>query len=150
MKTIEFFTSQYWLKWIRSESLWVYSINSGCCPDEWLASLSSRYDIERFGIKVVNSPELADVLIVQANLNSALLDEVLKIYDRMKKPKYVLAIGSCVASGGICTLPEDGFQEPSQLHKKVPVDFFLSGCPPRPEAIMHAFLKLKERIKKHG
>lgn len=147
MRMIEFLTPQYWLKWIRSESLWVYSVSTGCCPDEWVAALSNRYDIERFGIKVVEEPELADVLVIQANLNEAIIKELRGIYERMKTPKYVIALGSCAAYGGVCSGEPGNRGTELKLQATMPVDFFLSGCPPRPEAIMHAFLKLKDRIR---
>ena len=150
MRAVDFLTPRFWLRRVRAESLWVYSISSGCCPDEWLAAVASRYDIERLGVRAVSEPELADVLVVQANLNGALLPEIRRAYEKMREPRYVVALGSCASFGGVCGDLAELPPSPPPLAGAVPVDLFVAGCPPRPEAIMYAFTRLKERIRRDG
>jgi len=133
--------------WARKRSPWVYHINaSSCngCDIELVASLTPTYDIERFGAVLVPSPRHADVLIVTGTVNAQTKDRLRKVYEQMPEPKHVIALGACAAAGGVfkgCYNVGQGVQD------VIPVDMFVPGCPPRPEAIMYGVLKLLGEVK---
>lgn len=133
--------------WARKRSPWVYHINaSSCngCDIELVASLTPRYDIERFGAVLVPSPRHADVLIVTGVVNAQTKDRLRRVYEQLPEPKLVIALGACAASGGVfkgCYNAGQGVQD------VVPVNMFIPGCPPRPEAIMYGVLKLLGEVK---
>lgn len=110
-------------------------VGFSCCGDDWIQTESSRYDLERLGCLPTDDPALADLLIVQGSINTKLSDEVKGFYQKMKKPSYVLALGACACGGGLF---------PTELTQEVPVDVYVTGCPPRPEAIMNGVLSLRE------
>jgi len=134
-------------KWARTRSPWVYHINaSSCngCDIELVASLTPRYDIERFGAILAPSPRHADVLIVTGMVNAQTKDRLKRVYDQVPEPKHVIALGACAVSGGVfkgCYNAGQGIQD------VIPVDMFIPGCPPRPEAIMYGVLKLLGAVK---
>lgn len=110
-------------------------VGMSCCGDDWIQTDSSRYDLERLGCMPSDSPENANLLILQGSINSKLGAEVMGFYERMAKPKYVLAIGTCACGGGLF---------PTEMEGKVPVNVYVTGCPPRPEAIMNGVISLRE------
>jgi len=134
-------------KWARMRSPWVYHINaSSCngCDIELVASLTPHYDIERFGAILAPSPRHADVLIVTGTVNAQTKDRLKRVYDQVPEPKHVIALGACAVSGGVfkgCYNAGQGIQD------VIPVDMFIPGCPPRPEAIMYGVLKLLGAVK---
>ncbi len=133
--------------WARINSPWAIHFNSGSCNGcdiEILATLTPRYDIERFGIKLQGSPRHADVLICTGPVTLQARDRLLRIYEQMPEPKFVIAVGSCGLSGGVfhgCYNIEGGINE------ILPVDVFVPGCPPRPEGIIRGVAVLLEALK---
>jgi NADH-quinone oxidoreductase B subunit len=134
-------------KWARKRSPWIYHINaSSCngCDIELVASLTPRYDIERFGAVLVPSPRHADVLVVTGVVNAQTKDRLRRVYEQLPEPKLVIALGACATAGGVfkgCYNAGQGVQD------VVPVNMFIPGCPPRPEAIMYGVLKLLGEVK---
>jgi len=134
--------------WARINSPWAIHFNSGSCNGcdiELLATLTPRYDVERLGIKLQGSPRHADVLIATGPVTLQALDRLIRVYEQMPDPKYVIALGSCALSGGVF----DGcYNVIGDLNKVVPVDVYVPGCPPRPEAIIYGVVQLLESLKK--
>jgi len=131
----------------RKKSIWVLPFNSGGCNGcaiEVLACISPRSDLERFGILAKGSPRHADVLVVDGPVTSKLKDRLLRIYQQMPEPKAVVALGSCPASGGVY---EGCYGVAGPLDRIIPVDVWVPGCPPRPEAIIHGIMKAMEKIE---
>ncbi|MDO9085502.1 MAG: NADH-quinone oxidoreductase subunit B family protein [Anaerolineaceae bacterium] len=133
--------------WARINSPWAIHFNSGSCNGcdiEILATLTPRYDVERFGIKLQGSPRHADVLIATGPVTFQALERLVRTYEQMPEPKYVIAVGSCALSGGVF----DGcYSVVGDLNKVVPVDVYIPGCPPRPEAIIYGVVQLLESLK---
>src|SRR5512137_2771051 len=129
-------------KWARVNSPWVLHFNSGSCNGcdiEILATLTPRFDVERLGIKLQASPRQADILLVTGPVTRQARERLLRIYEQMPEPKYVVAIGGCSISGGVfegCYNVMDG------VDKVIPVNAYIPGCPPRPEAIIDGVVKL--------
>jgi NADH-quinone oxidoreductase B subunit len=129
-------------KWARINSPWVLHFNSGSCNGcdiEILATLTPRFDVERMGIKLQASPRQADVLLCTGPVTRQARERLLRIYEQMPDPKFVVAIGSCALSGGIfrgCYNVMDG------IDNVIPVNAYIPGCPPRPEAIIDGVVKL--------
>jgi NADH-quinone oxidoreductase subunit B len=134
------------VSWAQASSLWTYSISGGCCADELLSSQGCRYDLERFGCLPQAHPEQADLLIVSTAVTPKLIAVIREVYDRMPNPKYVMAVGACANSGGLFT-PRVSHASASPLEEIIPVDVYVPGCPPRPEAIMNGLIQLQEKIK---
>lgn len=122
----------------RAHSLAYYLVTTGCCADEVFAAQGCRYDLERFGCRQETAPSAADVLIVNGFVSDTLMPEVLRIYQSMRAPKYILAVGACACSGGLFSK--------KGIESSLPVDVFVPGCPPRPEAIMNGIITLQEKI----
>jgi NADH-quinone oxidoreductase B subunit len=129
-------------KWARISSPWVLHFNSGSCNGcdiEILATLTPRFDVERLGIKLQASPRQADILLCTGPVTRQARERLLRIYEQMPEPKYVVAIGSCAITGGVfqgCYNVMDG------IDRVIPVDAYIPGCPPRPEAIIDGVVKL--------
>lgn len=134
--------------WARINSPWAIHFNSGSCNGcdiEILATLTPRYDVERLGIKLQGSPRHADVLIATGPVTLQALDRLIRVYEQMPDPKFVIAVGSCALSGGVF----DGcYNVIGDLNKVIPVDVYVPGCPPRPEAIIYGVVQLLESLKK--
>jgi NADH-quinone oxidoreductase B subunit len=128
--------------WARVNSPWAIHFNSGSCNGcdiEILATITPRYDLERFGIKLQGSPRHADVLICTGPVTRQARDRLLRIYEQMPEPKFVVAVGSCALSGGVF----DGlYNVEGGIDQLLPVDAYVPGCPPRPEAIIDGIVKL--------
>ena len=133
--------------WARINSPWALHFNSGSCNGcdiELLATLTPRYDLERFGIKLQGSPRHADVLLVTGPVTRQARERLIRIYAQMHEPKFVVAIGSCALSGGAfrgCYNIMGGVDE------VIPVDAYIPGCPPRPEAVIDGVVKLLSSLK---
>ena len=135
-------------------SLWVFHLNTGSCNGcdiEIVACLTPRYDLERFGIKLVGSPRHADVLLVTGPVTSKMADRVKRVYEQTPDPKAVIVVGSCGSSGGVFY---NSYNLIGQVDKLIPVDVYVPGCPARPEAIINGVLqawikleKLRETLK---
>jgi len=135
------------MNWARINSPWAIHFNSGSCNGcdiEILATLTPRYDVERFGIKLQGSPRHADVLIATGPVTLQAKERLVRIYEQMPSPKFVIAVGSCALSGGVF----DGcYNVVGDLSKVIPVNVFIPGCPPRPEAIIYGVVQLLESLK---
>jgi NADH-quinone oxidoreductase B subunit len=141
------------LDWARVKSPWVIHFNTGGCNGcdiELVAALTPRFDVERFGILLEGSPRHADVLAVTGPITSQIKDRLVRIYEQMPEPKHVVAIGSCALSGAPF---KDCYAVHGGIDSVLPVDAYVPGCPPKPEAIIAGIAKLIEKIKKgetHG
>lgn len=136
------------VKWSRIKSPWVFHFNAGGCNGcdiEILAALTPRYDIERFGMILRGSPRHADVMLVTGTVTRQIYSRLKRIYDQIPDPKFTLALGNCACSGGV-------FQQCYNVHegadKAIPVDVYVPGCPPRPQAIIDGAVKLLQKISK--
>jgi NADH-quinone oxidoreductase B subunit len=136
--------------WARVSSPWVLHFNTGSCNGcdiEILATLTPRYDLERLGVKLQASPRQADVLLCTGPVTRQARERLVRIYEQMPEPKYVVAIGSCAISGGVfrgCYNVMDG------IDKVIPVNAYIPGCPPRPEAVIDGLVKMLGSIKSAG
>jgi NADH-quinone oxidoreductase B subunit len=133
--------------WARINSPWAIHYNSGSCNGcdiEALDAITPRYDIERLGIKLQGSPRHADVLLVTGSVNLQSKDRLLRIYEQMPEPKFVVAIGACALSGGVFY---DCYNVLGGVDKILPVDAYIPGCPPRPEAIIYGLVQLLGKLK---
>ncbi len=135
------------VSWGRSNSLWPLTFGLACCAIEMMAAGASHLDLDRFGILFRASPRQADVIIIAGTVTYKMAPIVKRIYDQMPEPKYVIAMGSCACTGGIFNT----YSTVQGVDQFLPVDVYIPGCPPRPEALMYGLLKLKEKImKEHG
>jgi Ni,Fe-hydrogenase III small subunit len=126
-----------WLNWCFKKSIWIYHVNAGSCNGcdiEVLDVLTPYYDCERFGIKLVHTPRHADALVVAGPVTRQVHDRLLRLYDAVPDPKLVIGVGSCAAGGGIW---HDSYATYGGLGNVLPVDMYIPGCPPRPEAILY-------------
>ena len=133
--------------WGRINSPWLIHFNSGSCNGcdiEILATLTPRYDLERFGVKLMGSPRHADILVCTGPVTRQARERLLRIYEQMHEPKYVVAVGSCALSGGTF---QGCYNVMEGIDKVLPVDAYIPGCPPRPEAIIDGVVKLLGSIK---
>jgi NADH-quinone oxidoreductase B subunit len=133
--------------WGRINSPWIIHYNSGSCNGcdiEILATLTPRYDIERFGIKLQGSPRHADVLVATGSVTRISRDRLRRIYDQMPEPKFVVAVGACAVGGGIC---RGCYNVVGGIADVIPVNAFIPGCPPRPEAIINGVAALLGSLK---
>jgi len=129
-------------QWARKRSIWVYHVNvASCngCDIEILASLTPRYDAERLGVELVGSPRHADVLLVTGTVNPLMKERLLTVYEQAPEPKRVVAVGACALGGGVM---KGCYNVGHGIDKVVPVDLYVPGCPPRPEAIIYGIVKL--------
>ncbi len=132
------------LKWARSNSLWPLSSGLACCAIEMMSAAAARFDLSRFGYEVFRaSPRQADLLIVAGTLTWTMAGPLKRLYAQMPEPKYVIAMGSCANSGGPFA---DSYSVVPGVDQILPVDVYIPGCPPRPEALIHGMLELKRKI----
>jgi len=133
------------LDFCRSNSLWPVTFGLACCAIEMMAAGGARYDLSRFGFEVFRpSPRQADLMIVAGTVTDKMAPLVKRLYDQMPEPKYVIAMGSCAISGGAFV---DSYSVLRGVDKIIPVDVFIPGCPPRPEALIDGFLKLRDKLR---
>jgi NADH-quinone oxidoreductase subunit B len=133
------------LSWARSASPWFFQFGLACCAIEMMATAASRYDLMRIGMLPRSSPRQADVMIVAGTVTMKMALRIKKLYEQMADPKYVIAMGSCATSGG--PYWQYGYHVLKGVDLVIPVDVYIPGCPPRPEALIEGLLKLQEKIK---
>lgn len=133
------------INWGRSNSVWPLAFATSCCGIEFMATAAAKHDIARFGMEVTrNSPRQADVIVVAGTIVHKMAPLLKRVYDQMAEPKYVVAMGSCAISGG----PFVGsYHVVDGIDQFLPVDVFVPGCPPRPEALLYGLMQLQRKIK---
>jgi NADH-quinone oxidoreductase subunit B len=132
------------IAWAQGSSIWPDTFGLACCAIEMMSIVSSRYDVARFGAEVFrNSPRQADLLIVSGRLSHKMAAPFRQIYDQMLEPKWVIAMGACASSAGMF----NNYAVVQGVDKIVPVDVYIPGCPPRPEAVLEGIVRLQEKIK---
>ncbi len=136
--------SAFW-RWAQAHSIWFYLAQGGCCAGEVLQTVGCCYDLERFGCKQTFDPSAADLLIVEGIVTLKSSPYLAKIYQEIRHPKMVMAIGSCACTGSAFA-GENNYSVVEGAPLVVPVDVFVAGCPPRPEAIMNGVIELRKKI----
>ncbi len=132
------------VNWARSNSLWPAQFGLACCAIEMMSTAASRYDMARFGMEVFRaSPRQSDVMIVAGRVSQKMAPVLKTVYDQMLEPKWVVAMGDCASCGGIY----NNYAIIQGVDKIVPVDVYVAGCPPRPEALLDGLIMLQKKIK---
>jgi NADH-quinone oxidoreductase subunit B len=134
------------VNWSRASSLWPMLFGIACCAIEMMATAASRYDWDRLGLIPRATPRQSDLMIVAGTVNAKMAQVVRKLYDQMPEPKYVIAMGACTVGGG--PYFKWGYSVVKGVDKVVPVDVYVPGCPPRPEALLDGIVKLQEKIRR--
>jgi NADH-quinone oxidoreductase subunit B len=130
--------------WGRKSSVWPLTFGLACCAIEMIATTMARYDLARFGAEVFRpSPRQADLMIVAGTVTKKMAPQVVRLYNQMPEPKYVIAMGACAISGGPF---KQGYNVLKGIDRYIPVDVHIPGCPPRPEALIDAFIMLQKKI----
>lgn len=133
------------INWARSGSPWFFQFGLACCAIEMIAAAQPRYDLERFGIMPRATPRQADVMIVSGTVTLKMATRIKRLYEQMANPKYVVSMGSCANSGG--PYWQYGYHVLKGVDLIVPVDVYVPGCPPRPEALLEGLLHLRKKIR---
>lgn len=131
------------VNWARRSSLWPVTFGLACCAIEMMATGAARYDLDRLGVIFRATPRQSDVMIVAGTVSRKMAPVVRKVYDQMPEPKWAIAMGSCATSGGIF----DTYATVQGVDEIIPVDFYIPGCPPRPESLLDAIVALQQQIK---
>jgi len=133
------------INWIRTNSMWPMPMGLACCAIELMGVAASRFDIARFGAEVMRfSPRQADCMIVSGTVTYKMAPQVRRIYDQMPAPKWVIAMGACASSGGMYR----SYATLQGVDRILPVDVYVSGCPPRPEALLDALIALQAKVRR--
>ena len=130
--------------WGRRSSIWPMVFGLACCALEMICTAASRFDIARFGMEVFRAtPRQADLMIVSGTVTKKMVPQIVRLFNQMPEPKYVMAMGACASGGGPF---KEGYNVVSGIDKFVPVDVYVPGCPPTPQALLHGLIKLQEKI----
>jgi NADH-quinone oxidoreductase subunit B len=133
------------INWGRKNAMWPLPFGTSCCGIEMMATLCADYDMARFGAEAVRfSPRQADLLIVAGIINTKMAPVLRTVYDQMSEPKWVMSFGACASSGGIFNV----YSVTQGIDTVLPVDVYVPGCPPAPEGVLHALMRLQERVAK--
>ncbi len=142
---VVFSTIERAANWARSNSLWPLSFGLACCAIEMMSMSAARFDVSRFGSEIFRvSPRQADLMIVAGRVSQKMAPVLRQLYDQMPEPKWVIAMGACASCGGVY----NNYALVQGVDKIVPVDVFLAGCPPRPEALIFSLMQLQEMVKR--
>jgi len=134
--------------WSRKSSMWPLLFGLACCAIEMIATAASRYDLARFGMEVMRpSPRQSDLMIVSGTVTKKMVPAIVRIYNQMAEPRYVLAMGACATGGGPF---KEGYNVVSGIDKYIPVDVYVPGCPPTPEALIYGLLKVHEKVERQS
>lgn len=132
--------------WARSNSIWPLTFATSCCGIEMISTSAASYDIARFGSEVFRAtPRQADLMITAGTVTHRMAPALVQLYEQMPEPKYVIAMGACTVTGGM--YENDSYSVVRGVDRLVPVDVYLPGCPPRPEALLDAIIKLQKKMK---
>ncbi len=135
------------VNWARSNSVWPLTFGTRCCAIEFMAVGASRHDMARFGYEVARAtPRQADMIIISGSINYKMAPVLKRLYEQIADPKYVIAMGACAVSGG--PFYYNSYSIVKGADHVIPVDIYVPGCPPRPEALLYAFLQLQKKIKR--
>ena len=133
------------MNWARLSSLWQLSFGLACCAIEMMATSASNYDFDRFGVMPRPTPRQVDVILISGTVTLKMATRIKRLYEQMPDPKYIISMGSCANSGG--PYWEHGYHVLKGIDRIIPVDVYVPGCPPRPEALLEGLLKLQEKIR---
>jgi NADH-quinone oxidoreductase subunit B len=134
--------------WGRRSSVWPMMFGLACCAIEMIAAQAARYDLARFGMEVMRpSPRQSDLMIVSGTVTKKMIPVIVRLYNQMPEPKYVVAMGACASGGGPF---KEGYNVVSGVDKFIPVDVYIPGCPPTPQALVAGLIKLQEKIDKQS
>jgi NADH-quinone oxidoreductase subunit B len=130
--------------WGRRSSIWPMMFGLACCAIEMICTAASRYDLSRFGMEIMRpSPRQSDMMIVSGTVTKKMIPQIVRLYNQMPEPKYVVAMGACASGGGPF---KEGYNVVSGVDKYVPVDVYIPGCPPTPQALLHGLITLQKKI----
>jgi len=131
--------------WGRSASVWPLMFGLACCAIEMICAAASRFDIARFGMEIMRpSPRQSDLMIISGTVTKKMIPIIVRLYNQMPEPKYVLAMGACASGGGPF---KEGYNVVSGVDKFLPVDVYVPGCPPTPQALLNGLMKIQEKIR---
>ncbi len=134
--------------WGRRSSIWPMMFGLACCAIEMICTAASRFDFARFGMEIMRpSPRQVDLMIVSGTVTKKMAPQIVRLYNQMPEPKYVIAMGACASGGGPF---KEGYNVVAGIDRYIPVDVYIPGCPPTPQALLHGFIRLMEKIDKES